>query len=105
RKGAAEAKLDALSRRIEVEPEALGRFLAAADALEKEPAETGISPLAAYWRVVTLRAAVDKQAGASPEQFGAIADAVERLARAKPPHEKAAQALKVTVAECEQRGE
>jgi thiol-disulfide isomerase/thioredoxin len=105
RKGAAEAKLDALSRRIEVEPEALGRFLAATDELEKEPTETGIPPIAAYWRVVTLRANVDKQAGATPEEFRAIADAVERLAKAKPPHEKAAQALKLAAAECEQRGE
>lgn len=105
RKAAAEAKLDALSRRIEADPAGLPRFLEAADALEKEPADTGLPPIAAYWRVVGLRAAVDKQAGATPAQFRAIADAVIRLGRVKPPHEKAAQAVKIAAAECEQRGE
>ncbi len=85
RRQAGEAKLNALLQRLEVEPSAIGRFLDAADQLEKEPAETGLPTLAASQRVKGLME-VDTFDAANDAAFDRLAQAIAHLGRLDPPN-------------------
>lgn len=102
---ALEIRFDALMRTVDFDPKALDRILAEADAIEKERSEeSGLRPIAAFFRVLALRDSVDRIKGATDAQYRAIHDAVIKLGKAKPAHPQAVPFLEKNAEECEISG-